>query len=165
MATFATMLLGCVNMGVTFFALWLIDRLGRRTLLITGLIGMGLSLGLLGFSFYDPTREAGVVAILALMAYMSFFAISLGPVVWLLISEIYPLGIRGRAMGVATFANWISNYLVSITFLSFIQIMGTSNTFWLYMLVCAGGLWFVWKLVPETKGKTFGEIQQFWKKS
>ena len=164
MATFVTMLLGAVNVGMTLVALWLIDKLGRRPLLIVGLIGMSLSLALLGLSF-SGSEQAGVVAVIALMSYISFFAISLGPVAWLIISEIYPLGIRGRAMGAATFANWACNYFVSLTFLSLVTSIGAGLTFWLYMLISLIGLWFVWKMVPETKGKTFEEIQHFWKRS
>ena len=89
---------------------------------------------------------------------------SLGPVTWLILSEIFPLGIRGRAMGIATFVNWVCNYLVSLTFLTLLESLGSSATFWLYGAVCIGGLWFVFKQVPETKGKTFEEIQNFWKK-
>lgn len=165
MATFVTMLLGAVNVGMTLVALWLIDRLGRRPLLIIGLIGMSLSLALLGYSFSGETGEAGALAVIALMSYISFFAISLGPVAWLIISEIYPLGIRGRAMGAATFANWACNYFVSLTFLSLVAEFGAGPTFWLYMLISLVGLWFVLKMVPETKGKTFEEIQHFWKKT
>ncbi len=82
---------------------------------------------------------------------------------WLIISEVYPLGIRGRAIGIAIFANWVANYFVSLTYLSLIEVLGTGLTFWLYTVICLLGLWFVYKLVPETKGKTFEEIQNFWK--
>jgi SP family galactose:H+ symporter-like MFS transporter len=164
MATFVTMLLGCVNAGMTVIALWLIDRLGRRPLLMIGLIGMSLSLGVLGLFFYHPGSQDSLMAAGALMIYIAFFAISLGPIAWLIISEIYPLGIRGRAMGAATFANWASNYVISLTFLSLIQLVGASFTFWLYMIISLIGLWFVYKMVPETKGKTFEEIQAFWEK-
>jgi sugar porter (SP) family MFS transporter len=163
-AILATMLVGIVNVGMTIVALWLIDRLGRRPLLVGGLIGMGLSLAVLGFSFFSGGSHVGLVAILGVMAYVACFAISLGPVAWLIISEIYPLGIRGRAMGVATFANWVCNYIVSLTFLSLIDTFGTGMTFWLYTLICVLALWFVLKMVPETRGKTLEQIQHFWKR-
>jgi len=161
-AIFATMLVGAVNMGMTFIALWLIDLIGRRRLLIAGLIGMFVSLIALGFSFLS-TQGEGLAAVAALMFYVAFFAISLGPVAWLIISEIYPLGIRGRAMGIATFANWVCNYFISLTFLTLIDVLGTSSTFWLYGLISLLGLWFVYRHVPETKGKTLEQIQSFWK--
>ncbi len=164
-ALFATMLVGIINVIVTIISLWLIDRIGRRPLLVSGLIGMAFSLVILGFSFFIEGEGSGLTAIFAMLIYVAFFAVSLGPVAWLIISEVYPLGIRGRAMGIATFANWISNYFVSLTFLSLIGILGAFGTFWLYAIICILGLWFVIKLVPETKGKTFEQIQAFWKRS
>ena len=163
-ALFATILVGVVNVLVTIIALWLIDRVGRRPLLIGGLIGMAASLGLLGVAFLVHEELTGILAVVGLLIYVAFFAVSLGPVAWLIISEVYPLGIRGRAMGIATFSNWVCNYFVSLTFLTLIQVLGTSGTFWLYAIICFLGLWFVIKLVPETKGKTFEQIQSFWKK-
>jgi MFS transporter, SP family, galactose:H+ symporter len=161
-AIFATMLVGVVNVAMTAVALWLIDKIGRRPLLIVGLVGMALSLATLGFSIVHLSDDVGIISVIALMVYVAFFAVSLGPCAWLIISEIYPLGIRGRAMGIATFANWTCNYFVSLTFLTLLNDLGISNTFWLYTLICLLGLWFVIRLVPETKGKTFKQIQKFW---
>jgi len=163
-AIFATMLVGVVNVLFTLISLWLIDKVGRRALLMAGLIGMGAALGVMGFSFLSTGISDTHAAIGGLMIYVAFFAISLGPVAWLIISEIYPLGIRGRAMSIATFANWICNYIVSLTFLSLIEEFGTGYTFWLYTVICVLGLWFVYKLVPETKGKTLQQIQNFWRR-
>ncbi|MBU6446750.1 MAG: MFS transporter, partial [Verrucomicrobia bacterium] len=164
-ALFATVLVGTINVSVTVIALWLIDRVGRRPLLIAGLIGMAGSLFILGLSFLSQGHASGLTAIFAMLIYVGFFAVSLGPVAWLIISEVYPLGVRGRAMGIATFSNWLCNYFVSLTFLTLIQDLGTSGTFWLYAIICLLGLWFVIRLVPETKGKTLEEIQSFWKKT
>ncbi len=163
-AILATMLVGCVNVILTVVSLWLIDRIGRRPLLLAGLVGMAASLAVLGFSFVGGNTNIGMTAVGGLMIYVAFFAVSLGPVAWLIISEIYPLGIRGRAMGVATLANWVCNYIVSLTFLSLLDVLGAGTTFWIYTIICLFGLWFVYRLVPETKGKTFEEIQHFWKK-
>ncbi len=163
-ALFATMLIGIVNVLVTIVSLWLIDRIGRRPLLILGLIGMGASLLLLALAFFTRGPITGPMALFGLLIYVAFFAVSLGPVAWLLISEVYPLAIRGRAMGIATFSNWVANYFVSLTFLTLIQVLGSSGTFALYAFICFLGLWFVIKLIPETKGKTFEQIQQFWTK-
>jgi SP family galactose:H+ symporter-like MFS transporter len=160
---FSTLLVGIVNVAFTVVSLWLIDRWGRRPLLMMGLIGMAASLSILGSFFVIGSAHLGWIAAVSLMSYVAFFAISLGPVTWLLISEIYPLKIRGRAMGIATFANWTCNYLVSISFLSLIEKMGAGATFWLYALISLFALWFVGKKVPETKGKTLEQIQQFWK--
>lgn len=162
-ALLATILIGAINTAITIISLWLIDRLGRRPLLIMGLIGMGASLLALGFAFLTQGEASALTAVAALLFFVAFFAVSLGPVAWLIVSEVFPLGIRGRAMGIATFSNWLCNYFVSLTFLSLIQAIGTAGTFWIYAAICLIGLWFVIKLVPETKGKTFEQIQHFWK--
>lgn len=162
-AILATVWVGGVNVLLTCVALWLIDRLGRRPLLIGGLIGMSAALAVLGFSFFTGDDQMGIIAVGSLIVYVSFFAVSLGPVAWLILSEVYPAGVRGRAMGIATFANWTCNYVVSLTFLSLIESIGSGPTFWMYGLICLIALWFVYTQVPETKGKTFEEIQSFWK--
>jgi len=97
------------------------------------------------------------------MAYVGAFAIGLGPVFWLLISEIYPLKIRGLAMSVATVANWGMNLLVALTFLTLIQLMGRPATFWLYGVVGVGAWIFAYRLVPETKGRTLEDIEAHWR--
>lgn len=163
-ATLATVGIGVINVIATFIGLWLVDIVGRRKLLIVGIAGMIFSLGVLGFSFMISSTPLSVLIILSLMGYVSFFAIGLGVVTWLILSEIYPMGIRGRAMGTATFISWICNFIVSLTFLTLIEILGISSTFLLYAAISVGALYFVWKKVPETKGKTFEEIQDFWKK-
>jgi sugar porter (SP) family MFS transporter len=163
-AILATMGVGTINFLITILALWLIDRAGRKPLLIIGLIGMIVSLTVLGFGFLQATKAASIISIVSLMSYVSFFAISLGPVAWLIISEIYPLGIRGRAMGLAVFANWSCNYIVSLTFLSLVEFLGKSGAFWFYAVICLFGLWFVIKKIPETKGKELKEIQEYFKK-
>jgi MFS family permease len=149
---------------LTIVALRLIDRVGRRPLLLYGIFGMILSLGVLGFSFLSPTLSNVVawVAMISLPVYVACFAISLGPVFWLLISEIYPLKIRGRAMSIATVTNWGSNLLVALTFLSLLHSLGRAWTFWLYGLIGILAWIFVYRLVPETKGCTLEEIDARW---
>lgn len=164
-AILATMGVGVINLLMTLVALWIIDLVGRKPLLIVGLIGMSLSLGVLGIGFLQTTGAASIISIVSLMCYVSFFAIGLGPVTWLIISEIYPMGIRGRAMGIAIFANWTCNYIVSLTFLNLIDFFGKSGTFWFYGVICLLGLWFVIKKIPETKGKELKEIQKYFKKA
>jgi MFS transporter, SP family, galactose:H+ symporter len=163
-AILATIGIGVINVIVTLAALVIIDRVGRKPLLITSLIGMAISLFILGISFFEKKQDLGLVSMVSLMAYVSFFAIGLGPVTWLIISEIFPLSIRGRAMGIAIFANWLCNYFVSLTFLNLIMEITTSGALWLYTGICLFGLWFVCVKVPETKNKTFEEIQKFWEK-
>jgi SP family galactose:H+ symporter-like MFS transporter len=164
-AILATVGVGVVNLAMTVVAMLLLDRVGRRPLLLVGLAGMVLSLGVLGLAFAVPNLKAnlGWIAVGSLMAYVASFAIGLGPVFWLLISEIYPLKIRGLAMSVATVANWGMNLLVALTFLTLIQLMGRPATFWLYGVVGVGAWIFAYRLVPETKGRTLEDIEAHWR--
>lgn len=160
----ATAGIGVINVLLTIVSILLIDRVGRRPLLLAGLIGMVISLGLLGIAFALPglSSSLGLLAVISLMLYVGSFAIGLGPVFWLMISEIYPLRIRGRSMSIATVANWGFNLLVAITFLSLIQILGTPGTFWLYSIIGVVAFIFVYLFVPETKGKSLEEIESTW---
>ncbi len=164
-AILATAGIGLVNVLMTIVAMWLIDRVGRRPLLLTGISGMIVSLGVLGFLFRSGVQnEASVrLAVVTLMAYVSFFAISLGPIFWLLIAEIYPLKIRGQAEGTAAATNWIFNLLVSMTFLTLVELIGQSWTFWLYGVLAIASLMFCYYLVPETKGRSLEEIEASWR--
>ena len=165
-AILATVGVGVVNVIMTIVAIALLDRVGRRPLLLIGLAGMVFSLSLLGAVFFLPNLLAslGDLAVVGLMFYVASFAIGLGPVFWLLISEIYPLKVRGLAMSIASEANWGSNLIIALTFLTLVQILGQSGTFWLYALVGVGAWIFAFILVPETKGKTLEEIEEHWRK-
>jgi MFS transporter, SP family, galactose:H+ symporter len=164
-AILATVGVGVINVLLTVVALWLLDRVGRRPLLLYGLVGMVLSLGLLGLGFLSAnlTHHLAWLSVICVAGYVACFAISLGPVFWLMISEIYPLKVRSRAMAVATMANWGSNLLVALTFLSLLRIVGKTWTFWLYALVGVVAWIFVARMVPETKGKTLEEIETGWR--
>lgn len=157
----ATAGIGMINVIMTVVAISLIDRVGRRPLLLIGLIGMITSLATLGIAFVLPglSTSLGLLSVISLMVYVGSFAIGLGPVFWLMISEIYPLRIRGRAMSTATIVNWGTNLVVAITFLSLIQLIGTPGTFWLYSIIGIITWVFVYFLVPETKGKSLEEIE------
>jgi sugar porter (SP) family MFS transporter len=161
----ATIGVGIVNVAMTFVALFLVDRVGRRPLLLIGLTGMIIGLGVLGLAFQlsQLSGSLGWIAEISLMLYVGAFAIGLGPVFWLLISEIYPLKIRGVAMSVATSANWGANLFVALTFLTLIQATGKSSTFWLYGLVGIAAWLFTWFYVPETKGRSLEDIESHWK--
>ncbi|MBN1915182.1 MAG: sugar porter family MFS transporter [Parachlamydiales bacterium] len=163
-AIFATLGIGLINAIMTLVALWLLDIVGRRFLLLLGMSGMVVSLGFLGSVFFIHTALVKTIAVVSIMMYVSFFAISIGPIAWLIMAEIYPMGVRGRAMGIASFSNWTCNFLISITFLTLVDLIGSSGTFWLYAFIGILAIWFIWKKVPETKGKTLEEIQEFWKK-
>lgn len=164
-AILATVGVGVVNVLLTIAAMLLLDRVGRRPLLLIGLVGMVLSLGVLGLAFSLPNlrQEMGWIAVGSLMLYVGSFAVGLGPVFWLLIAEIYPLKIRGLAMSVATVANWGVNLFVALTFLTLIQLVGRPGTFWLYGLVGVGAWIFAYRLVPETRGRSLEEIESHWR--
>ena len=165
-AILATVGVGVVNVIMTIVAIALLDRVGRRPLLLIGLAGMVFSLSLLGAVFFLPNLLAslGDLAVVGLMFYVASFAIGLGPVFWLLISEIYPLKVRGLAMSIASEANWGSNLIIALTFLTLVQVLGRSGTFWLYAIVGVGAWVFAFLLIPETKGKTLEEIEEHWRK-
>ncbi len=160
-AILASVGVGVVNVVLTLVAMQLIDRVGRRPLLLVSLAGMALSLFVLGLAFSLPqlSSSLGWIAAASLMVYVGSFAVGLGPVFWLMLSEIYPLGVRGRAMSVGTVANWSSNLIVALSFLTLTQIMGKSATFWLYAVVSVGAWFFAFSLVPETKGKSLEQIE------
>jgi SP family galactose:H+ symporter-like MFS transporter len=152
---------GVINVVMTVVALRLLDRAGRRTLLMIGVSGMVISLFTLGLAFEGGGGSTfdSVLAIVSLMTYVASFAISLGPIFWLLNAEIYPLSVRSKAAGIGTMANWTFNFIVSLTFLLLIEALGQSGAFWFYGGVGVLTLIFCWKLVPETKGKHLEEIQ------
>jgi sugar porter (SP) family MFS transporter len=161
----ATAGIGTVNVVMTLVSMWLIDRVGRRPLLLTGIAGMIVSLGALGYIFHlSKGGEFAGLAVVILMFYVASFAISLGPIFWLLIAEIYPLKIRGLATGVAAATNWLANFAVSLTFLSLLKSLGPSLTFWLYGALAIGSWLFSYYLVPETKGRSLEEIEAIWQK-
>ena len=163
-AILASVGVGAVNVVLTMAAMQLIDRVGRRPLLLVSLAGMALSLFVLGLAFALPQASGnlGWIAVGSLMIYVGSFAIGLGPVFWLVLSEIYPLHIRGRAMSIGTAVNWSVNLIVALTFLTLTQVLGNAATFWLYGIVSVGAWLFAFFLVPETKGKTLEEIEAHW---
>jgi len=152
---------GVVNVGFTILAVRIIDRVGRRPLLIIGLIGMTISLALLGlvFSLESTSAAAGLLATICLALYIASFAISLGPIFWLMISEIYPLSIRGSAMSVAAICNWGSNFIVALTFPVLLAALGGAGAFWLFAAIGVVAWLFVFFMVPETKGRSLEEIE------
>jgi sugar porter (SP) family MFS transporter len=163
----ATTGIGIINVLATFIAIWLVDRAGRKPLLIAGVLGMVTTLGVLGLAFRDDAGRAagnlGVITAVCLAAYIVFFAFSLGPIVWLMISEIYPLRNRAQAVAVSTASNWGANFLVSLTFPILTNRLGSSPTFFIYAALGVVTLLFVIARVPETKGRTLEEISALWR--
>ncbi len=151
---------GITNVVFTIVAILILDRVGRRPLLLIGTVGATIALVGLGFFFYDSSlQSSGYIAMIFLLLFIASFAVGLGPVFWLMISEIYPLGVRSRAMSIATIANWTANFFVSYYFLQLVNLIGKDGTFWLYagfgVLAVA---YFAWR-VPETKDKSLEEIE------
>jgi sugar porter (SP) family MFS transporter len=164
-AILASVGVGLVNVVLTLVAMQLIDRVGRRPLLLCSLGGMGVGLCMLGLAFSLPQLGGmlGWIAVVSLMVYVGSFAVGLGPVFWLMLSEIYPLRIRGRAMSVGTLANWAANLIVALSFLTLTQVLGKPATFWLYGGITAASWVFAFFLVPETMGKTLEQIEAHWR--
>ncbi|MDQ2737000.1 MAG: sugar porter family MFS transporter [Pseudomonadota bacterium] len=156
----ASVSVGVVNVVMTMAAVRLVDRVGRRPLLLWGIAGMIVGLFLIGLSFRLHGHLQGWLAASSLMLYVGAFAIGLGPVFWLLISEIYPLQVRGLAMSVATLTNWGFNLLVTVSFLTLVHAVGLSWTFWAYGLVSVGAWLFAKRFVPETKGRSLEQIER-----
>ncbi len=157
----ANVLIGAINFGGTIVAMFTIDRVGRRALLLIGSAGMGISLLALGFAFQQKQQSYSLIVAL-ILAYVLSFAVSLGPGAWVYISELFPNSVRGRAMSIATMAVWIACLAVTLTFLTLIRLLTTAGAFWFYGALCAVTFVFVWRWLPETKGRTLEEIQSFW---
>jgi MFS transporter, SP family, galactose:H+ symporter len=162
---------GLVNVLATLIAVAWIDRFGRKPLLYTGLVGMFVALTAVGVAFATfetnaagstSTTVGGIVTVLALVVFIASFAFSLGPVVWTLIAEIYPNRVRGRAVAVATAANWFAAFLVTEFFLSVVNAIGESTTFFVFAALCVVTYVFVFRYVPETKDRSLEEIQADW---
>jgi len=162
-----TIIVGAINLIFTVVAIFSVDRFGRKPLMIIGALAMAISMFALGFSFY--TQHLGLLALVFMLTYTAGFAMSWGPVTWVLLSEIFPNSIRG-AMSIAVAAQWIANLIISWTF----PVMNDNSwltekfnhgfSYWIYGFMSILAAWFVWKLVPETKGKTLEEMENLWKK-
>ena len=168
-ALLQTIIVGVINLSFTVLAIFTVDKFGRKPLQIIGALGMGIFMFTLGFSFFFG--KVGMVTLIAMLGYVACFAFSWGPITWVLLSEIFPNKIRGRAMAFAVAAQWISNLLISWTF----PMLNNSSeltakfnhgfAYWIYGTMAFLAALFVWKLVPETKKKSLEEIERYWKKS
>jgi MFS transporter, SP family, arabinose:H+ symporter len=160
-ALLQTVLIGAINTLFTFVALWLIDRAGRKTLLQWGVAGMVVCLLAVGVCFHFNLTN-GPWLILFILAYIACFASSLGPIPWVLISEIFPTRTRGIAMSFCTVVLWVGVLAITQFTPVLLQHVGGAYTFWIFMLNAIFLLWFVWKRVPETKQRTLEEIEKSW---
>jgi SP family arabinose:H+ symporter-like MFS transporter len=163
-ALLANVIIGGTNLIATLIALRCLDRWGRRTMLLTGSAGMAVALTL--FVIADRIHGAPPLLVLScVLCYTAFFAFAMGPIPWVVISEIFPNKIRGRAASIATAVLWTGTLVVTFTFLSLVQALGVSGTFGIYAVLSLLSFVFIWKLVPETRGKTLEQIQHEWEAS
>lgn len=160
----ANVLVGLVNFICTIIAIWLIDKLGRKPLLIFSAAGMAVAHGGLAWAFLQSPRPGMVIVGLMLLCAASF-AVGLGPGVWVVLSEIFPTRIRGRAMSIATVALWIACVILTFTYLSIASALGPSGAFAIYGGMCLLTIWVVVRFTPETKGHSLEEIERIWKKA
>ncbi|OPC01221.1 MFS transporter [Elizabethkingia ursingii] len=157
-----TILVGVINVVFTLVAIKYVDSWGRKKLLLTGISGMTVCLFIVGLAFY--TQQQGYLVLIAILGYIAFFAMSLGPLTFVVIAEIFPTKSRATAMSIATFFLWLAVFLVSQTFPILIGSIGSAYTFWLYTLISVLAFLFIRKSIPETKGKTLEEIEASWTK-
>jgi sugar porter (SP) family MFS transporter len=157
-----TVAIGALNVTLTVVAIATIDKIGRKALLLMGVSAMFIFLMLIGMSFQRETMN-GTWLLVFVLGYCASFAVSLGPVYWTVLSEIFPTRIRGRAMALGALSVWVGCYLVSQTFPMLLESVGSATTFYIYAAMCVLTLIFVWFFLPETKGKTLEEIEQWWR--
>ncbi|MGJ8733334.1 MAG: D-xylose transporter XylE [Cellulophaga sp.] len=165
-ALLQTIIVGAINLLFTVLAIQTVDKIGRKPLMIIGAISMAIAMFTLGTAFY--TSSLGVFALACMLVYVAGFAMSWGPVAWVLLAEIFPNNIRGKALAVAVAAQWIANYFVSWTFPMMdknsylIEKFNHGFAYWIYGLMGVLAALFVWKFIPETKGKTLEEMNDLW---
>jgi MFS transporter, SP family, xylose:H+ symportor len=165
-ALLQTVVVGAVNLAFTIIAVWIVDRVGRKPLMLVGYTGMGLTL--LGLGFYAYYERTDALALMLVLGYIASFAGSVGPVNWVILAEIFPTRVRGRAMSIATGMLWVANYAVSQTFpmmdqnSRLIKLFNHAFPFWLYAMLCLTAILFIARFVPETKGKSLEEAESLW---
>ncbi len=163
MALIANVIIGTVNFLLTIVAMVFLDRWGRRAILMIASGGMGVALTFLVIGLNVP-GVSPLLMLAGILLYVAFFALGMGPGPWLIISEIFPTKVRGRAASIATSTLWSGTLLVTLTFLSLVKVLNLWGTFAIYGALSFVCLIFVWKMVPETKGRTLEQIQQAWSK-
>lgn len=162
-ALFQTVLVGIVNFLFTIVAIKYVDQAGRKKLLLAGSAGMAVCLAIIGGAFYLDLAK-GYLVLISILAYIAFFALSLGPLTFVVIAEIFPNRVRGWAMSGSIFVLWISVFVVSQFFPVLLKSIGSAYTFWIFMLMSVFAFLFIWKAIPETKGKTLEEMEALFSK-
>lgn len=154
-----TVVMGLVNVVFTVVAIMTVDKWGRKPLLMVGSVGMAIGMFAIGaLAFFNVI---GISTLVFIIIYTASFMMSWGPICWVLISEIFPNKIRGRAVAIAVAAQWAANYLISSTYPAMME-LSSGGTYWFYGVMSVLSFVFVWKMVPETKNKTLEEMEQLW---
>jgi sugar porter (SP) family MFS transporter len=159
-ALWANVIIGAINFVATIAGMLLIDRAGRKSLLMSAFGGMALSLVAVSAAIHF--QASGIMVLIFVLTYVACFAVGVGTGTWVLMSEICPTRVRGRAMSLATVCLWCGTLLVTLTFLSLVTVFTAAGVFLLYAVVCIAAFLFVWRGVPETKGRTLEQIEKFW---
>lgn len=154
---FNIVITGTVNLVFTFLAMRMVDSWGRRKLMLLGSIGLAVIYFMLGSSYYFELK--GIAILLLVMVAIATYAMTLAPITWVVLSEIFPNSIRGTAMAISTTALWIACFVLTYTFPILNKLLNASGTFWLYGFICFFGFLFILKKLPETKGKSLEEIE------
>jgi SP family xylose:H+ symportor-like MFS transporter len=155
-----TVVMGLINVVFTVIAILTVDKYGRKILLLIGSVGMAIGMfAISGLAYFEVI---GMGTLVFIIIYTASFMMSWGPITWVLISEIFPNKIRGRAVAIAVMAQWAANYLISSTYPSMMELSG-AFTYGFYGIMSLLSFFFVWKMVPETKGKSLEEIENIWK--
>lgn len=158
-ALFQTMIMGTVNLTFTVISILLIERLGRKLLMLIGSVGMGLFLTAISVAYFTGHFQ-GYLVLVCIMGYLAFFALSLGPVVWVLIGEIFPNRLRSHAVAVSVFCLWAANFVISFSFPILLKRLQGGFTFLIYAVMCIFCFLFVYKYLKETKGKSLEQIER-----
>lgn len=151
-----------MNVAATGGALLVVDKVGRRKLLLTGTAGILLSLVAVGFIFIFGAKPLSLLLFAFILVYIVCFAIGLGPVYWLMSSEVFPTRLRGAGASISTVGNWGANLIVTVTFLTMTVTIGRSWTFWVYAICAFITILFIWFLIPETRDKRLEQIEEYW---
>jgi SP family sugar porter-like MFS transporter len=154
---FNIVITGSVNLLFTFVGIFTVDRLGRKALMLIGAGGLAGMFAVTGAMYFFHLQ--GLPLLIMVVAIIGCFGMSLGPVTWVVLSEIFPNRIRGFALSIATFALWAACFVLTYTFPLLNKLLNASGTFWLYGIICLFGFWFILKKLPETKGKSLEEIE------
>lgn len=158
-ALYYTTLVGLMNILFTLVAMRVIDKMGRKKLMLIGAAGMTICYLIIGYLFHTGRTEDWMLLAFIILT-PAFFAFGLGPTVWVVLSEMFPNKIRGAAMSVATFSLWVACYILTLTFPIFVEQFNQANTFWIYAVICFIGFIVIYKLLPDTKGVTLEKLEK-----